>query len=83
MTKIHNIKDKEPTWEELKKLVGGYIEVAFDDGKTQLICNEEGTVDGLPVNGEAMILWASLLGYPPTDFLVGDVVVLTGDALLT
>ena len=34
-TKITRISDKEPSLEKLQKLVGGYIEVAYDDGKTQ------------------------------------------------
>ena len=41
-TKITRISDKEPSLEKLQKLVGGYIEVAYDDGKTQIICYEEG-----------------------------------------
>ena len=83
----HRIEDKEPTYEEIKKLVGGYIEVAYDDGNTQIICNEEGKIHGHPFNKEATDEWNRLLSKHKfyehnTDVLVGDVVILTGEALL-
>jgi hypothetical protein len=82
----HRIDDKEPTYESIKQMVGGYIEVAFDDGNTQIICNEEGKIHGLPVNQEATKEWSKLLGknsfYEMPDILVGDCVILTGEALL-
>ena len=82
----HRIDDKEPTYEELKNMVGGYIELAYDDGNTQIICNEEGKIHGLPVNEEATKEWANQLGkhsfYEMPDILVGDCVILTGEALM-
>lgn len=78
----HRIDDKEPTYEEIKNMVGGYIEIAYDDGNTQIICNEEGKIHGLPVNEEATREWEKLLGKNPLDILVGDCVILTGEALL-
>ena len=85
--KVHRIDDKEPTYKEIKKLVGGYIEVAYDDGKTQIICNEEGKIEGHPYNEAATVEWNKLLESNKfyehnTDVLVGDVVILTGEALL-
>ena len=85
--KLHRIDDKEPTYEEIKKLVGGYIEIAYDDGETQIICNEEGKIYGLPINEKATDEWNKLLSKHKfyelnTDVLVGDVVILTGEALL-
>jgi len=79
---VHRIDDKEPTYEEVKKLVGGYIEIAYDDGNTQIICNEEGKIYGHPYNRKATEEWATLLGDDPQDILVGDCVILTGEALL-
>ena len=80
--KVTYIKDKKPSFEELKKMVGGYIEFAYDDGNTQIICNEEGKIFDLPFNLEATDKWGDLLGYEPKDFLVGDVVILEGNAKL-
>ena len=36
-TKI--ISDRELSLKEMQDIVGGYIEVAYDDGKMQIICN--------------------------------------------
>ena len=47
--------------EEIKKMVGGYIEIAYDDGNTQIICNEEGKIHGHPYNKEATDEWNKLL----------------------
>lgn len=41
------------TLEELQQLVGGYIEIACKDGETLMIVNEEGKIDGLPINAVA------------------------------
>ena len=81
------ISDKEPTLKELQSLVGGYIELVYDDGKTQIICNEEGKLNGSHYNSGATSLWHSLLRqdafYEIPDHIVGDVVVLTKKALMT
>ena len=86
--KLITIKDKQPTLKEIQKIVGGYIEFAYDDGKTQIICNEEGKVYGHPYNAEATKLWNKLLSDSQfyeinTDVLVGDVVILEGKARLS
>ena len=69
---------------DMKKIVGGWIEYAHDDGETQIICNEEGKLFGLPYNEEATKLWYikhhEKYGTPIHDVLVGDVLVLTGKA---
>ena len=75
----HRVDDKEPTYKEIKEMVGGYIEVAYDDGNTQ--------IHGLPYNKEATDEWNRLLSNNKfyehnTDVLVGDCVILTGEALL-
>ena len=38
--------------ESMQKLVGGYIETIypFEDGEISLVCNEEGKLEGLPLN---------------------------------
>lgn len=73
-------RDKQPTLDELQKWVGGYIEaVPYWEahlGKPAVVyCNEEGKLDGLPLNQRATGLWWSVLGQPVDDVLVGDVVI--------
>lgn len=81
------ISDKQPTLKELQLLVDGNIEVAYDDGNTQIICNEEGKFLNLPYNSGATSLWHSMLRtdafYEIPDCIMGDAVVLTKDALMT
>jgi len=49
-------KGKMVTLEEMQKCVEGYIEMLWlKDGKI-LIVNEEGKIDGLPVNDQASII---------------------------
>lgn len=57
---------------ELQTLVDGYIEVVPLDGKTVMVLNEEGKINGLPYNCRASYLHQK---YNNTgDFVVGDVV---------
>lgn len=39
-------------WESLRKLVGGFIELARLTGDMGLLCNEEGLINNLPINCE-------------------------------
>ena len=82
--------DKEMSLKEMQDAVGGSIQLAHDDGKTQIICNEEGKLMGLPENEEATDLWNEKLAkfntnpnYVNSDYLAGDVLVLTGKARMT
>ena len=77
-------KDKKMSLKQMQKKVGGLIEVAYDDGKTQIICNEEGRLLGLEVNSEATKIIHKLVcnSWPMSPTLVGDVLVLTGKARL-
>ena len=81
------IDDRELSLADMKVAVDGWIEVAFDDGETQIVCNEEGKIMGLPENEEATKLWYKkhheTSGVPMNDVLVGDVLVLTGKARMT
>jgi hypothetical protein len=65
------IIDDLPT---MKDLVGGWIERVELLGDGTLWLNEEGKIDGLPVNRRATRL-AQLYGHPTSDVLVGQVVV--------
>jgi hypothetical protein len=76
--RVHFIKEKK-TLEQLQKLVGGYIEMySMDDGR-QLIINEDGKMMNLQYNPEATDLLPNNFYH---DTVVGDAVVLSGDALL-
>lgn len=61
------VREIENTLEAFQRIVGGYIEVVrFKD--CLIVCNEEGKLQGLPVNFR--------LGY---DVIVGDVVFTQSD----
>jgi hypothetical protein len=78
----------KPSLKTLQKFVGGLIQIVFDDGKTQIICNEEGKLLGLPINTSATQQWYKKLcsadkefikanpDYLWDDFLCGNVVIL-------
>lgn len=61
--------------EFLQSAVGGYIEAIDWPGGVAAFCNEEGKLNGLPINPKANALWNN-----PHDVLVGDIVIVTGDA---
>tara|TARA_R100001594_G_scaffold24789_1_gene48624 strand:- start:19184 stop:19459 length:276 start_codon:yes stop_codon:yes gene_type:complete len=87
--KTKYITDIEPTYEEMKKFVGGYIEVVESaDAKHDIILDEEGKLKGKPINKEATELYLgeedddTAAGWD-FDVIVGDVMVLSGDARLS
>lgn len=60
------------TLEELRQLVGGYVEVVsvmYEDKRTQLIVNEDGHPLRLPYNRHATELYFAIGGTTP---VVGD-----------
>lgn len=67
----------------LQGIVGGYLEAVNtmhdEDGYPQAIiwCNEEGKLEGLPINRRATALWYALNRGPTGDTLSGTVI-LTG-----
>jgi hypothetical protein len=83
-----DLKQASGILSDLQGAVWGYIETvpAFDtyrdeDGRLHAcvaLCNEEGKLKQLPVNERATILWRGQCA--TSDTLVGDVVVLYGDA---
>ena len=87
-TKI--ISDRELSLKEMQDIVGGMIQVAYDDGKMQIICNEEGKMFDLPLNKKATEILHDKLSkfnsnpnYEPQDYLVGTVLILRDKALMT
>ena len=65
---------------KMQYMVGGYIQLVHDDGETQIVCNEDGKLDGRPENEEATDLWHDLNEDAWGDYLVGDVLILKGKA---
>ena len=53
---------------KLQEIVGGYIEIVFTKDDQLMVVNDEGKLNGLPINEEA----TKLVGY---DLIVGDVLV--------
>jgi Domain of unknown function (DUF3846) len=58
----------------LQELVGGWIEYVPTEQPVTLYCNEEGKIEGLPLNELATQLFGQLL--MPGDYLAGDIVAL-------
>ena len=84
--KIVSDSKDEPTLESAQKFVGGRVEgITFPNGD-YLIINEEGKLEGLPLNPEATALWRAtftkdkyLFGYD--DFVVGPAILIKKQAL--
>lgn len=77
-------QDKSPSLEQLQEMVGGYIEVVpmFNDHRGEecvVYCDEEGKIKNKRYNQTATEWWndCNTIG---GDALVGDVVILVGDA---
>lgn len=74
-----------PSLETLQSIVGGYIQIipsfsTYRGAECVAFCNEEGKLDGLPVNRSASVAWQQAVGrFRIDDFLVGDVAVVCGD----
>ncbi len=65
---------ERPTLKEAQEFIAGYIELmTVRDGKMQILCNEDGVIDGLEVNDEA----SSIAGFP----IVGNAIILTESAM--
>ena len=80
----------KPSLEALQAMVDGYIERvpnwdALAGEPCVVYCNEEGLIDGLPVNHSATVMWRAELddaGEPYSKDMAtlhGDIVILTGD----
>ncbi len=57
------------TLEELQKSVGGHIELVHTDDGKKMYINEEGKLDGLPLNRRASGLYSHM------DTIVGDALI--------
>jgi hypothetical protein len=76
--------DGPPGLQELQEAVRGHIEVvpwftAFCGFPCVAFCNEEGKLEGMPVNAVATMHWVMAVGRQiDNDVLVGPVVIITG-----
>lgn len=74
------------TLEEKQAIVGGNIEIIPSREGNWLVINEQGKLEGLPVNKEATLLYAygvmtSENGFTVHDVVVGDVLYCTEEEL--
>ena len=78
------VRNSEPmTLKEMQDAVGGTIQLVYDDGDMQIICNEEGKLIDLPENEKATDIWLDKLdaqGNGTIDYLAGDVLILRDEA---
>ena len=81
-TKIIAISHYAPTLIELQKMVGGYIEILALDKTTQMIVDEEGLLKDKPCNQIATGIARKSESLYDGIIIVGDVVILSGDALV-
>jgi hypothetical protein len=83
------ISDKEPTLKEMQDFVGGYIQVVTSvNGNEDIVINEEGKLNGLPINVVATTMWLGEDWNDDTsamanDVLVGNAMILKGKARLS
>lgn len=79
--------DKTPSLGTLQNAVGGYIQMlplfeTFEGEDCVAFCNEEGKLEGLPYNEAATKFWTLAADIVLDDFLVGDIVIVTGKEAL-
>lgn len=71
--------DPEPQYDAVREYVGGLVErVGLPNGDV-LLMNEEGKLEGLPVNADATMVWMTHFG--ETDVLVGNVILIKKEAV--
>ena len=82
MTKTKHIKDKAPTLAEMQKFVGGYIQIVYAPNGDYIVMDEEGKLKDKPVNWGATEHWLGKKEnyYDYHDVIVGDVMILSGNA---
>lgn len=86
-TEVSILNETKLSLKDMQDYVGGYIELVYDDGDTQIVCNEEGKLTGMLENKEATDLWNDALekfntnpNFVNSDYLVGDVLILKDKA---
>ena len=69
------------TLEELKEIVGGYIEIVRLNKNEIMVVNEDGKLNNLPYNDNATVLYRANFRNT-TDFIVGDALVCDMDRII-
>ena len=84
MTALLTIKreTERPSLEDMQEFVGGRIELVYLSNGDHLVINEEGLVDGLPINQKATNIWWNDLGLDRSGIDIQRVPPLVGDIIL-
>ena len=84
MTALLTIKreTERPSLEDMQEFVGGRIEIIFLSNGDHLVINEEGLLDGLPINQKATNIWWNDLGLDRSGIDIQRVPPLVGDIIL-
>ena len=74
MTAFWTVKreTERPSLEDMQAFVGGRIELVYLSNGDHLVINEEGLLEGFPINQKATNIWWNV---PP---LVGDIILVEG-----
>lgn len=82
LLKIVTTDDPRPTLKEMQEFVDGRIEIVYSD-MGDFVINEEGLLDGLPVNLDATdMLWHCTKGKLGSDEMHHQLPVLVGNVML-
>ena len=87
-TEVSILNETKLSLKDMQDYVDGYIELVYDDGDIQIVCNEEGKLMGMLENKEATDLWNDLIEEAEDglnidawgDYLVGNVLILKDKA---
>ena len=80
---IKYVKHKEPSLEQMQRFVGGLIQPIMLGDDMMMIIDEEGKLKGKAENVTATDLAHEHNAIFETDYIAGDVMVLSGEAMLT
>jgi hypothetical protein len=75
--KVVGLDEDRPTLEEMQEFVGGRIELVYVDNG-HFVVNEEGLLDGLPINLEASLEFWDVADFEMAPPLVGNVIFIEG-----
>ena len=76
MFKIYD--KKEPTYDEARKFIGGYIQSVPLQNGDRLLCDEEGKLKRLEHNPDAQKVWDESWG-ADTDYIVGKAILVKAE----
>lgn len=69
---------KDFSLKELQSIVGGYIDIVYLKSGNILVVNDEGAINGMPLNKKATLLYNESLkeqGYNEPQYIFGNVLV--------